>query len=40
MAPIIGVAHVAYIPKDRVVGLSKLQDQLKFFQKDYKHKKD
>ena len=24
MAPIIGVAHVAYIPKDRVVGLSKL----------------
>ena len=24
MAPIIGKAHVAYIPKDRVVGLSKL----------------
>ena len=24
MAPIIGMAHVAYIPKDRVVGLSKL----------------
>ena len=24
MAPIIGVAHVAYIPKKRVVGLSKL----------------
>ena len=24
MAPIIGIAHVAYIPKDRVVGLSKL----------------
>ena len=23
MAPIIGVAHVAYIPKDRVVGLNK-----------------
>ena len=24
MAPIIGIAHVAYIPKERVVGLSKL----------------
>ena len=24
MAPIIGVAHVAYVPTDRVVGLSKL----------------
>ena len=24
MAPIIGKAHVAYIPKDRVVGLSKI----------------
>ena len=24
MAPIIGKAHVAYIPRDRVVGLSKL----------------
>ena len=24
MAPIIGKAHVAYIPKERVVGLSKL----------------
>lgn len=24
MAPIIGVAHVAYLPKDRVVGISKL----------------
>ncbi|MHC8508956.1 MAG: GTP cyclohydrolase I FolE [Rhodospirillales bacterium] len=24
MAPIIGVAHIAYLPKDRVVGISKL----------------
>ena len=24
MAPIIGIAHVAYIPNERVVGLSKL----------------
>ena len=24
LAPIIGVAHIAYIPKDRIVGLSKL----------------
>ncbi len=24
MAPIIGKAHVAYLPKDRVVGISKL----------------
>ena len=28
MAPIIGVAHVAYIPKERVVGLSKLSKRL------------
>ena len=26
MAPIIGVAHVAYIPKSRVVGLSNSQE--------------
>ena len=31
MAPIIGVAHVAYIPKDRVVGLSKLARTLETF---------
>jgi len=24
MAPIIGKAHVAYLPNDRVVGISKL----------------
>ena len=24
MAPIIGIAHVAYIPSEKVVGLSKL----------------
>ena len=25
MAPLVGTAHLAYIPKDRVVGLSKLE---------------
>ena len=40
MAPIVGTAHVAYIPKDRVVGLSSLQELLKCFQKDCKPKKD
>ena len=33
MAPIIGKAHVAYIPNERVVGLSKLQEWLRFFKK-------
>tara|TARA_B100000700_G_scaffold54256_1_gene58020 strand:- start:110 stop:721 length:612 start_codon:yes stop_codon:yes gene_type:complete len=33
MAPIIGVAHVAYIPKDRVVGLSKLARVVDVFSK-------
>ena len=33
MAPIIGVAHVAYIPKDRVVGLSKLARVVEIFSK-------
>ncbi len=33
MAPIIGVAHVAYIPKDRVVGLSKLARVVEVFTK-------
>ena len=33
MAPIIGVAHVAYIPKDRVVGLSKLARIVEVFSK-------
>ena len=40
MAPIIGVAHVAYIPNKKVVGLSKLARTLIYFQKDFKHKKD
>ena len=31
MAPIIGVAHVAYIPKDRVVGLSKFARVVEIF---------
>ena len=31
MAPIIGKAHVAYIPKDRVVGLSKLARVVEVF---------
>ena len=33
MAPIIGIAHVAYIPKDRVVGLSKLARVVEIFSK-------
>ena len=33
MAPIVGTAHVAYIPKDRVVGLSKLARVVEMFSK-------
>ena len=33
MAPIIGVAHVAYIPNKRVVGLSKLARIVEVFSK-------
>ena len=33
MAPIIGVAHVAYIPKQKVVGLSKLARTVEIFSK-------
>ena len=33
LAPIIGVAHLAYIPKDRVVGLSKLARVVEVFSK-------
>ncbi len=33
MAPIIGVAHVAYIPKKKVVGLSKLARTVEIFSK-------
>ena len=33
MAPIIGVAHVAYIPNKRVVGLSKLARVVEVFSK-------
>ena len=33
MAPIIGKAHVAYIPKERVVGLSKLARVVEIFSK-------
>ena len=33
MAPIIGVAHVAYIPKNKVVGLSKLARVVESFSK-------
>ncbi len=35
MAPIIGVAHVAYIPNVRVVGLSKLARVVEVFSKCY-----
>ena len=40
MAPIIGVAHIAYIPNKKVVGLSKLARTVEVFSKDFKHKKD
>ena len=33
MAPIMGVAHVAYIPKNKVVGLSKLARVVEVFSK-------
>ena len=33
MAPIVGVAHVAYIPSDKVVGLSKLARVVEVFSK-------
>lgn len=33
MAPFFGVAHVAYIPKDRIVGLSKLARVVDIFAK-------
>ena len=33
MAPIIGVAHVAYIPNKKVVGLSKLARTVEIFSK-------
>ncbi len=33
MAPIIGIAHVAYIPNERVVGLSKLARVVEVFSK-------
>lgn len=33
MVPIIGVAHVAYMPKDRVVGISKLVRVVEAFSK-------
>ena len=40
MAPIIGVAHIAYIPNKRIVGLSKLARTVEVFSKDCKLKKD
>ena len=33
MAPIVGVAHVAYIPKEKIVGLSKLARVVEVFSK-------
>ena len=33
LAPIIGVAHIAYIPNSRVVGLSKLARVVEVFSK-------
>ena len=40
MAPIIGVAHIAYIPNKKVVGLSKLARTVEIFSKDFKHRRD
>ena len=40
MAPIIGKAHVAYIPNERVVGLSKLARVVEVFLKDCKLRRD
>jgi len=33
IAPILGVAHVAYLPRDRVVGISKLARVVEIFSK-------
>ena len=33
MAPMIGVVHIAYLPKDKVVGLSKLARTVEIFSK-------
>ena len=33
MAPILGVAHVAYLPNQRIVGLSKLARTVEIFSK-------
>ena len=33
MVPIIGVAHIAYLPNDRVIGISKLARVLEIFSK-------
>ena len=38
MAPIIGVAHVAYIPNKKVVGLSKLARTVEVFSKRLQNK--
>ena len=35
MVPIIGVAHVGYLPKDRVVGISKLARIVELFSKRF-----
>ena len=36
LAPIIGVAHIAYIPNSRVVGLIKLARVVEVFSKSIK----
>ena len=33
MAPMLGVVHIAYLPKDKVVGLSKLARTVEIFSK-------
>ena len=39
MVPIIGVAHVGYIPNKKVVGISKFARMVDLFGKRFKHRK-
>ena len=39
MAPILGIAHVAYMPNERVVGLSKLARVVEVFKKNANSRK-
>lgn len=37
LAPFMGVAHVAYIPKDKIVGLSKIPRTVDFFARKFQN---